>query len=99
MNENMMNGSGKGLMVAAIVGAAVGAGVALLFAPCSGKETRGWILSQRRSVAKKATNAMEQGKKAIRSAAEHVGELAEVVSEHTEAAAASAKSGVRRMQS
>lgn len=99
MNENMMNGSGKGLMVAAVVGAAVGAGVALLFAPCSGKETRGWISSQRRSVAKKAANAMEQGKKVIRSVAENVGELAEVVSEHTEAGNTSAKSGVRRMHS
>ena len=60
-SEDIMNGSGngKGVLVAAIVGAAVGAGVALLFAPCSGKETRGWLASQRKSMTRSNTQLVE----------------------------------------
>lgn len=98
MNENLTNGNARGLMVAAVVGAAVGAGVALLLAPCSGKEARGWLSRQRRNVGKKATSAIEQGKKVIHSAAEQVGEVAEMVSGGT-ASSSNSKSSVRRMHS
>ena len=83
MNENMnlpMNGNGRGVMMAAVVGAALGAGVALLFAPCSGRETRGWLGRQRRTVSSKATNAFEQGRQVIQKAAGRVSDVADAIS-------------------
>ena len=58
-------GSGTSILVAAVVGAAVGAGVALLFAPCSGKDTRGWLANRTRELSDKTTSAFEQGKAAM----------------------------------
>jgi gas vesicle protein len=57
------------LFVAAAVGAAVGAGAALLLAPCSGKETRGWLADRTRQLKNRTTNAFEVGKEATRRAA------------------------------
>ncbi len=70
-------GSGKGILVAAVVGAAVGAGIALLFAPCSGKETRGWLAHRTREIKDRTTSAVEHGKEAIRRAARDIGRDAE----------------------
>lgn len=73
-------GSGKGLLFAAVVGAAVGAGVALLFAPCSGRETRGWLADRAVDLKGKTTTAIEQGKASIRRAANELGKDAETIS-------------------
>jgi len=70
-------GSGNGIMVAALVGAAVGAGVALLFAPCSGRETRGWLAHRTREIKDKTSSAFEQVKEATRRAAKEIGKDAE----------------------
>jgi gas vesicle protein len=79
MNE-VNSGNAKGILVAAIVGAAVGAGVALLFAPCSGRETRGWLADRAVELKGRTTNAFEQGKASIRRAANEIGKDAETIS-------------------
>ena len=43
-------GQGEGILVAALVGAVIGAGVALLCAPQSGKESREWIAQRTRGI-------------------------------------------------
>lgn len=72
MNE-VNQGNATGVLMAAMVGAAVGAGVALLFAPCSGKETRNWLSHRTGEMKKRTANAFEQGKNAIRRAAKEIG--------------------------
>jgi gas vesicle protein len=72
MNE-VNQGSGTGILVAAVVGAAVGAGVALLFAPCSGKETRGWLAKRTREIKDQTTDAIAQGKDSVVRAARELG--------------------------
>ena len=60
------------LLVAAAVGAAVGAGAALLLAPWSGKETREWLANRSRQLKNGTTTAFEVGKDATRrTAASH----------------------------
>lgn len=56
MNPGM--GMGTGIMIAAVAGAAVGAGVALLFAPCSGADARRWVSRRSRDLADRATTAV-----------------------------------------
>ena len=72
MNETQRDG-GKGLVVAAAVGAAVGAGVALLFAPCSGRETRGWLARQSRDVKERTATVFARGKATARGVATEIG--------------------------
>ena len=60
-------------LLAAVVGAAVGAGVALLFAPRSGKETRGWLAHRTRKLRETTMSAYAQGKDAIQRAAKEIG--------------------------
>jgi len=76
---NQGNGStGTGILLAAAAGAVVGAGVALLFAPCSGAETRDWLARRGRDVKARATGAIDRGKEAIRRAGSEMGrEVAE----------------------
>jgi YtxH-like protein len=50
-------GGGTSVMVAALVGAAVGAGMALLFAPRSGSETRRWLAHTTREIKARTTSA------------------------------------------
>jgi gas vesicle protein len=64
---------GRGIMVAAVAGAAVGAGVALLFAPGSGKETRGWLAQRTRKLKQTTIISYAQGKGAIQRAAKEIG--------------------------
>ena len=78
MSDNT-SGNGRGILVAAMVGAAVGAGVALLFAPCSGKETRGWLADKTQELKGRTTDAYEQGKASIRRAAKEIGRDGEAV--------------------
>lgn len=66
-------GNGMGIVVAAVVGAAVGAGVALLFAPASGKETRAWLAQKGRDVQDRTVTAYEKGKEATLRAAQTLG--------------------------
>ena len=54
--SDIHQGSGTGIMVAAVVGAAIGAGVALLLAPCSGRETREWLARRTRDIKDKTTS-------------------------------------------
>jgi hypothetical protein len=74
--EKIMNevnpGSGQGVVMAALVGAAVGAGVALLFAPCSGKETRGWLGHKGHEIKDRTTSAFEHVREATRRATKAV---------------------------
>jgi gas vesicle protein len=60
------NGSMMGILVGSIVGAAVGAGVALLYAPTTGKEARDWLARRSRELGDKAAGLFEQGKEAAR---------------------------------
>ena len=76
MND-VTQGTSKGIIVAAVVGAAVGAGVALLLAPCSGRETRRWLAHKTREVKDRTTSAFEQGRDAFRRAAKEIGRDAE----------------------
>jgi len=81
MNEmNQGNGS-TGILMALAAGAVVGAGVALLFAPCSGAETRDWLARRSREVKDGTTSAIERGKEAIRRTATEIGrDVAEATS-------------------
>lgn len=72
MSDNNL-GSGTGIFAAAIIGAAVGAGVALLFAPCSGKETRGWLARKGRDMQDRTMTAFEDGKAATLRVAQDLG--------------------------
>ena len=63
---NRGNGSWTGLVVVAAVGAAVGAGVALLFAPRSGTETRKWLASNTRGMKDKAMTAFDKVRETAR---------------------------------
>ena len=78
-NENG-NGNFSGLIVSAILGAAVGAGLALLYAPRSGKETRELLAQKARKAREKARAALEQGKEAMRREVEDVVNTREVPS-------------------
>ena len=63
--SNYGTGSLTGFAVGAIVGAAVGAGIALLFAPRTGKESRDWLVRSTRKIKDKATGALGQAKDAV----------------------------------
>jgi hypothetical protein len=76
VNE-IQQGNGKGILVAAVVGAAVGGAVALLFAPCSGRETRGWLAHRTREIRNRTTSAVGHGKDAVRRVAREIGRDAE----------------------
>ena len=65
MSEN--NGSSGGsYLTAAVVGALIGAGVALLYAPYSGKETRKLLARRAKKLKGQAESALEDAKELIR---------------------------------
>ena len=68
-----VQGGGMGITLAVLTGAAVGAGVALMFAPCSGKEARGWLAHRTRSLKDTTSNALAQGRDAVQRLAREVG--------------------------
>lgn len=71
---NQGNGSaGTGILMAVAAGAVVGAGVALLLAPCSGAETRQWLARRSRDLKAGTTSALERGKHAFRRTASEIG--------------------------
>ena len=53
------------MLVAALVGAAIGAGVALILAPQSGRDSREWIARRTRGISDRVGMAFEQGKDAV----------------------------------
>jgi gas vesicle protein len=61
-----------GYLTAAAVGALVGAGVALLYAPCSGKETRKLLKRRAGQLKDKAADVLEDAKETIQSAKEGI---------------------------
>ena len=66
-------GNVTGILVAAVVGAAVGAGVALLFAPYSGRETREWLGQKSRAIKDRVTFAVEESRDSVLRAAKEIG--------------------------
>jgi gas vesicle protein len=60
-HQNQELGSGT-VLLAFIAGAAVGAAVALLFAPASGTETRAYVNRRAREARDRATQAAEHGR-------------------------------------
>jgi len=76
MNE-ISQGRGMGIIVAAVVGATVGAGVALLLAPRSGRETRAWLANRTKEMTDRTKFAFAQGKEATLRAAAVLGRGAE----------------------
>jgi gas vesicle protein len=63
MGEN--NSSFRGYLTAATVGAAVGAAIALLYAPCSGQETRKKLARRAKKLKGQAETAIEDAKEFI----------------------------------
>jgi gas vesicle protein len=59
------NGNWSSLVVGAVVGAAVGVGAALLFAPRTGKETRKWLASNTRDLRDRATAALDEVRESV----------------------------------
>jgi gas vesicle protein len=58
-------GNGGGVMLAFIAGAAVGAAVALLFAPATGEETREYLSQRAREGRERANEAARQGREIV----------------------------------
>jgi gas vesicle protein len=56
------NDNGAGILMAFIAGAAVGAAVALLFAPATGEETREYLGQRAREGKDRAADAARQGR-------------------------------------
>lgn len=59
------NDTGASILVAFIAGAAVGAAVALLFAPASGDETREYLGQRAREGRERAADAARQGREIL----------------------------------
>ena len=59
------NDNGASILVAFIAGAAVGAAVALLFAPASGEETRDYIGQRAKEGRDRAADAARQGREVL----------------------------------
>jgi len=64
MAQNQGNGA-AGVMLAFLVGASVGAAVALLFAPATGEETREYLGKRAKEGRDRATEAARQGREII----------------------------------
>ena len=59
------NDNGAGVLLAFIAGAAVGAAVALLFAPATGEETREFLGERAREGRERAADAARQGRELL----------------------------------
>ena len=69
MNEH----HGNGMMAGFVVGAVLGAGVALLLAPASGRETRARLKAKARELRGKAGGAIEHMSESVRTSAREFG--------------------------
>ena len=65
MSENGNSRQVSGYLTAAVIGAVVGASLALLYAPCSGEETRKRLAERAKDIKDRAQSAMEDAKKFI----------------------------------
>jgi gas vesicle protein len=70
-HQNQGIGGGT-VLLAFIAGAAVGAAVALLFAPAAGSETRAYVNRRAREARDRAADAAEQGREIINRQREHL---------------------------
>ncbi len=67
----MSQNNGAGLFLSGVVvGAVVGAGIALLYAPRSGKDTRAYLSDRGRELKERAQRAFERGRQVVREQAE-----------------------------
>lgn len=80
-----------GLAVAFIAGAAVGAAVALLFAPGSGEQTREFLSQRAREGRDRAADAARQGRELLNRQREHVASAFDRIREQQRAATDSAR--------
>ena len=69
--QNQGIGSGT-VLLAFVAGAAVGAAVALLFAPASGTETRAYVNRRAREARDRASQAAEHGREIFNRQREHI---------------------------
>jgi gas vesicle protein len=70
-HQNQGIGGGT-VLLAFIAGAAVGAAVALLFAPASGNETRAYVNRRAREARDRAAEAAEQGREMFNRQRDHL---------------------------
>lgn len=80
-----MNDSGNGgsNLNGFILGALVGAGLALMYAPCSGKETRQWLAKKSKELKDNAESVYEDTKETLsREARNLVGEAKDIAKAH-----------------
>ena len=73
----------SGLLVGAAVGAVVGAGVALLFAPKTGKETREWLGAKTSQAKGKLGEAIERARAVVRHEAQDLNSVAKTLDSPT----------------
>ena len=66
------NDNGAGVLLAFLAGAAVGAAVALLFAPATGEETREYLNQRAREGRERAADAARQGRELLNRQRENV---------------------------
>ena len=59
------NGKFGAITTAFAVGAAIGAGIALLYAPCSGSESREYLANKGRNIKDRLTGAAEETLNAV----------------------------------
>jgi gas vesicle protein len=59
------NGKLGAMTTAFAIGAAIGAGVALLYAPCSGSESRQYLANKGRNIKDRLTGAAEETMNAV----------------------------------
>ena len=71
MSSDSDHGSGRTLAVGLLLGALIGAGIALLFAPQSGERTRRLLRRRARKVAADAQDRFDDIKHRIREARRH----------------------------
>ena len=72
MSENNNPTPISGYLTAAVIGAVVGAGIALLYAPCSGEETRKALNRRAKDIKGRAASALEDAKEYISSKKEDI---------------------------
>ena len=65
MSDNGGNGNGGGNLTGFVLGALVGAGVALMYAPCSGKETRQLLSRKTKELKDRSASAFSDTKEMV----------------------------------
>lgn len=74
------NGNAGSNVTGFIIGALVGAGLALMYAPCSGTDMRQWLTRKTKNFQDKTESAFEETKAKVRGEAKYImGEAKDVV--------------------